>query len=118
MHLEAIAERKGWSLEELAERTIPSGGFDENGEQEFSYGSRVFKAKLQTDFKILINNADGKKIASLPKPRIDDNEEMAKEAKKDLSTAKKTIKTAITQTGTGIPSRIPFPRYLNSSGKL
>lgn len=93
---EALADRKGWTLSELSDRTIPSAGFDENGILELSYGPRVFTAKLLPDFKIELFNPDGKKIASLPDPRQDDDQEIAKDSKKAFSTSKKEIKSIIT----------------------
>ncbi|MBV8633541.1 MAG: hypothetical protein JO002_03545, partial [Burkholderiaceae bacterium] len=75
---EALAERKGWTMAELADRTIPSGGFDESGMLELSYGERTFTAKLLPDFKVELYNPDGKKIAALPEPRTDDDADMAK----------------------------------------
>lgn len=92
---EALAERKGWTLAELADRTIPSAGFDESGTLELSYGLRTFKAQLLPDFKIELYNPDGKKIASLPEPRQDDAAELAKDAKKAFSAAKKEIKSIV-----------------------
>jgi hypothetical protein len=35
-----LAERKGWTIDELADRTIPSAGFGDDGELELSYGPR------------------------------------------------------------------------------
>jgi hypothetical protein len=92
---ELLAERKGWTLAELADRTIPAAGFDESGSMELNYGSRVFTARLLDDFKIELANPEGKKIANLPEPRQDDDEALAKECKKALSTAKKEIKTIV-----------------------
>lgn len=92
---EALAERKGWTLSELADRTIPSAGFDENGVLELSYGNRVFTARLLPDYRIELFNPEGKAIKSLPDPRQDDDEELAKAAKKTYSTAKKEIKSVI-----------------------
>ncbi|MGC4242377.1 MAG: DUF4132 domain-containing protein, partial [Herbaspirillum sp.] len=92
---EALAERKGWSLAELADRTIPSAGFDETGAQALSYGPRVFMARLLPDFKIELFNPEGKKIAALPEPRQDDDETQSKEAKKALSAAKKELKSIV-----------------------
>ncbi len=92
---EALADRKGWTLAELADRTIPSAGFDETGTLELNYGMRVFEAKLLPDFKVELYNPEGKKIASLPEPRQDDDAELAKEAKKAFSAAKKEIKSVV-----------------------
>jgi hypothetical protein len=89
---EALAERKGWTLDELADRTMPSAGFDESGVLELSYGERVFTARLLPDFKVELFNPDGKKIAALPDPRQDDDADRAKDAKKAFSAAKKEIK--------------------------
>lgn len=92
---EALAERKGWTLAELADRTVPSAGFDESGTLELGYGARVFTARLLPDFKVELFNPDGKKIAALPEPRQDDDGEQAKEAKKAFSAAKKELKSIV-----------------------
>ncbi len=92
---EALAERKGWTLDELADRTMPSAGFDETGVLQLSYGPRVFTAQLLQDFKVELFNPDGKKITALPEPRMDDDADLAKDAKKAFSGAKKEIKTIV-----------------------
>jgi hypothetical protein len=92
---EALAERRGWSLAELADRTIPSAGFDEGGTLALSYGPREFTARLLPDFKIELFNPEGKKIAALPESRQDDDEALAKDAKKALSSAKKELKSIV-----------------------
>lgn len=40
-----IAERNGWSADELADRTIPTAGFDDTGTLVLEYGERIFTAK-------------------------------------------------------------------------
>jgi hypothetical protein len=92
---EALAVRKGWTLTELADRTIPSAGFNEMGILELNYGSRNFTARLRSDHKVELYTAEGKKIASLPEPRQEDDAELAREAKKTLSAAKKEIKNSV-----------------------
>lgn len=92
---EALAERKGWTLAELADRTMPTAGFDETGTLELSYGERAFAAKLLPDLKVELFNPDGKKIAALPEPRQDDDAERAKDAKKAFSASKKEIKSIV-----------------------
>ena len=89
---EMLAERKGWSLDELADRTIPTAGFDEKGVLELSYGTRTFTAQLGPDFEIVLQNQEGKEISSLPDPNKTDDEAVAKESKQRLSAARKELK--------------------------
>jgi hypothetical protein len=91
----ALAERKGWTLSELADRTIPTGGFDDDGVLELSYGPRTFTARLRPDLTIELLSPDGKSLQTLPAPRQDDNADLAKEAKKLLANAKKEVKAAV-----------------------
>ena len=94
-----LAERNDWTLDELADRTIPTGGLDDEGVLDLSYGEREFSAVLKIDakagLKLELRNPDGKSIAALPEPRADDNAELAATAKKNLTLAKKEIKTVI-----------------------
>lgn len=94
---EALAERKGWTVAELADRTIPTAGFDESGVLELSFGERTFSARLLPDFKVELFNADGKKIAALPEPRMDDDADLARLARQSFSAAKKEIKGIVSQ---------------------
>jgi len=94
-YVNILAERKGWTLEELGDRTIPTGGFDENGKMELDYGTRFFIAKLSKDFKINLFTSEGKELKNLPSPGKGDDEEKAKEAKANLSSAKKEIKATL-----------------------
>ena len=90
-----LAERKGWTLDELADRTIPTAGFDENGTMELDYGSRKFVASLADDMAIVLTNQDSKTIASLPDANQSDDVEKAKQAKSALSNARKELKSVL-----------------------
>lgn len=88
----ALAERKGWTVDELADRTIPTAGFDDHGVLELPYGPRAFTAVLRPDLAVELRDPDGKVIKALPAPRQSDDAERAKESKKALTAAKKELK--------------------------
>ena len=95
-----LAERKGWTIDELADRTIPSAGFGDDGELELSYGPRKFAARVNAKLDIVLTDPDGKTIKNLPDPRKDDDEGAAKEAKKLFSAARKDLKKLVEQQST------------------
>ena len=92
-----LAERKGWTVDELADRTVPTAGFDERLSLELDYGPRQFSARLRPDLSIALADADGKPLKALPEPRKDDDAELAKTAKKTFSTAKSELKKLVSQ---------------------
>jgi len=94
--VERIAQGKGWSQDQLADRTIPTAGFDETGKLELSYGGRVFQVTLDAAMKPVLHNPDGKEIKALPEPRQDESADNAKEAKQQLSICKKELKQVMT----------------------
>jgi hypothetical protein len=91
----ALAERKGWTVAELADRTIPSAGLDDDGVLVLDFGPRQFTAKLNEDLEFVLTDPDGKPIKSLPEPRKDDDEAKATETKKFYSAAKKELKSVV-----------------------
>lgn len=93
---QVLAERKGWTLDELADRTIPSAGLDEQGIMELDYGSRIFTVRLTPDMNLELSNPAGKTIASLPDANQSDDAEKAKAAKTMLSAARKELKQVLT----------------------
>ena len=90
-----LAERLGWTLDELADRTIPTAGFDEKGELILDFGPRKFIGRLDDDLEIGIFSEEGKQIKNLPDAGKGDDPELAKEAKKVLSEAKKILKQVL-----------------------
>ncbi|HEU4766260.1 MAG TPA: DUF4132 domain-containing protein, partial [Pyrinomonadaceae bacterium] len=92
---ELLAERKGWTIDELSDRTIPTAGLDELGVMELDYGSRKFTATLSEDMSIVLTNQNSKVIASLPDANQSDDPEKVKIAKAALSNARKELKTVL-----------------------
>lgn len=106
-HVQAKADRQGWTIDELADRTIPDGGFerpvDEHGVPigrdavlELDFGPRQFEVKLNDDLEPVVTlKGENKILKALPNPGKEDDEEKAKEAKKEFSDAKKAIKEVV-----------------------
>ncbi|MCB9396259.1 MAG: DUF4132 domain-containing protein [Acidobacteria bacterium] len=90
-----IASRKGWTRDEMADRTIPDAGFDRDGKQVIDYGARQFIATLQDDFSIQLTNADGKTIKDLPNANKAEDEEEIKLIKKEFTASKKELKQVL-----------------------
>ena len=94
--VDSIAERSGWTIEELTDRTISTAGLDDNGLLILDYGERTFTASLDEQFKWQLKNADGEKIKALPEARKNENPELVKEAKKQFSNSKKELSQLLT----------------------
>ncbi len=91
----ALAKRKNWTLEQMADRAIPSAGLDENGDLNLNYGPRSFTARLNNHLEFVVVDNSGKQIKSLPSPRASDDEALAKESKRAFSDAKKELKSIL-----------------------
>lgn len=90
-----VAQRNGWSNDELADRTIPTAGLDETGVMVLSYGEREFTGRLDEDLKWVLSDETGKTIKALPNARQNEDAATVKEAKSQFSTAKKELKQVL-----------------------
>ena len=94
--VEQIAERNGWSAAQLADRTIPTGGFDTDGSQDLECGdNRTYTLRLDAQDAVVILNTEGREIKALPGPRTDEERPVVEAAKKQLSTARKEVKQVL-----------------------
>ncbi len=96
----SIAEREGWTVDELADRTIPDAGFakpTEGGRAALilDYGPRQFTATLDDELEPILTGEGGKTVRALPNAAKADDPVKAKEAKKIFSDAKKQVKDAV-----------------------
>ncbi|MFV0523899.1 MAG: DUF4132 domain-containing protein, partial [Acidimicrobiales bacterium] len=90
-----LAERHDWSVEDLADRSVPDGGFDRAGRLVLDYGDRTFTARLADDLTVsLTNDESGKLVRSLPRGRADEDGERIKACRTDLSVGRKDVATA------------------------
>jgi uncharacterized protein DUF4132/HEAT repeat protein len=86
-----IADERGWTAEELADRTVPTAGLDERGVLELPIGDRVYEAKLEADDTLVLYNPAGKVVKTLPQVSEGPEKVAAAEAKAALSNAKKEL---------------------------
>lgn len=93
--VQRIADRNGWSPDQLADRTVPTGGLDDSGRLMLAYGSRNYSVTLDAAMKPVLRNEEGKTVAALPAPRQDDAAEAIKEAKQQFAACKKELKQVL-----------------------
>lgn len=93
--VQEIADRNGWTQDQLADRTIPTAGLDDTGTLALPYGERIFTMVLDAAMKTELRNPEGKAIKALPEPRQNDDPAQIKETKALLSTSKKELKQVI-----------------------
>lgn len=98
---ELLAERRGWTPEELHDRAVPNAGFaagkDGTPRIRLDCGERPLDAVLGTDLRIVLTSADGAVLRSLPEPAADDDAERVKEAKRALALARREVKETVRQ---------------------
>ncbi|QTD46619.1 DUF4132 domain-containing protein [Ottowia testudinis] len=90
--LTRIAEERGLTLDELADRTVPTLGLDERGVMLLDFGPRQFSASLSADLAPQVFDADGARLKDLPKPSAKDDSAAAKAASSDWKELKKQAK--------------------------
>lgn len=91
--LQAVADEKNWTMDELADRTIPTAGFDDSGILELpcTPAEKMYTGVLDENLKLVLRNPDGKAIKALPAG----DDEHTKASKKALTAAKKELKQVI-----------------------
>jgi hypothetical protein len=91
-----LAERRGWTVDEMADRTIPAGGLEDDGTFEIAYGEkgRKFVARLDPALRVALFH-EGNAIKSLPAAHKGEKEDDVKAAKSAFSKSKKEIETVV-----------------------
>lgn len=90
-----LAKRKHWTVEQMADRAIPSADLNDKGELRLSYGARMFVARINGQLDFVLTDSAGKQIKSLPAPRVSDDATLARESKRTFSAAKKELKSIL-----------------------
>ncbi len=99
-----LAERRGWTPAELADRTVPTAGFelDETDRRpvlSLDLGPRVLRVLLDDALAVVLDKGGGKTTKTFPKPRKDDDAELAAAAKKTFAATKKQVKQVVRMQG-------------------
>ncbi len=91
--VQAIADRNDWTLEQLADRTVPTGGLDDDGTLDLpcAGGDKVYVARLADDLTLALFNPEGKPVKALPAGQDEETQASAKA----LAAARKEIKQAV-----------------------
>ncbi|MBX3248372.1 MAG: DUF4132 domain-containing protein [Myxococcales bacterium] len=92
--LTARAKQLGLTKDDLVDRLVPDLGLDADGSASFDYGKRSFAMIVDDGLAPVIVDAQGKRLADLPKPRADE-EELGQEAIARWKALKKDIKRAL-----------------------
>ncbi|MDF2695673.1 MAG: molybdate metabolism regulator, partial [Labilithrix sp.] len=75
-----VAEDRGLSREQLADRIAPTLDLDPDGSRKLSFGPRSFRVGFDENLVPFVIDESGKRAPDLPKPRASDDTERAAEA--------------------------------------
>jgi hypothetical protein len=92
-----IAEARGFTTEELEDRLAPDLGLDEHGTMLLDFGARTFRVGFDETLKPFVRDADGARLADLPKPKKTDDAQLSKDATERFKLLKKDVRTIASQ---------------------
>ncbi len=90
----ALAEARGLSREELADRLVPDLGLEDNGSLQLDFGERTFTVGFDEQLKPYVKDAEGARLKDLPKPNKKDDAQKAEAAEERWKALKKDAKAA------------------------
>jgi predicted DNA-binding WGR domain protein len=93
--MEAIAQDRNMTRDELEDRIVPDLDLDERGTRVFDFGPRRFEVVLGPDLKPLVRDEDRKLREDLPKPGAKDDAAKASAAVADWKVLKKALREAV-----------------------
>ncbi len=99
-----IADRNGWDGDQLADRTVQTAGFDDDGILRLDLGgpaagdeaeARVVTGRITEAFTLELRNPAGKVVKALPAKRASDDDEVYAEAKRQLKESRAELKAVV-----------------------
>jgi hypothetical protein len=91
--IERIAELRGLTEEELADRLVPDLELEPDGSCTLDYGARQFRVEFDARLAPLLVDLEGKPLRGLPRPRSTDDQALAREAGRRYKALKKDLGT-------------------------
>ncbi len=91
--IDQIAEVRGLTTEQLADRLVPDLGLEDDGTLVLDFGSRSFRVVFDESLKPALMDGDGKRLPDLPKPKQTDDAEKSKASTDTWKALKKDAKT-------------------------
>lgn len=88
-----VAEQRGLTPDELADRLVPDLGVGADGSLLLDYGPRAFRVGFDEHLKPFVRDSAGKLLPDLPKPGAADDPELAQQAQEIWKVLKKDVKT-------------------------
>jgi predicted DNA-binding WGR domain protein len=88
----AVAEARGFTAAELADRLVPDLGLDEDGTLRLDFGPRHFTVAFDEALKPFVRDAQGVRLKDLPKPLKSDDAALAGAATERYKQVKKDAK--------------------------
>ena len=92
-----IADARGLTPDELEDRLAPTLGLDEQGSLLLDFGARQFRVGFDEALKPYVRDADGVRLADLPKPNKSDDAALAAAAVEAYKLLKKDVRTIAAQ---------------------
>jgi hypothetical protein len=93
--MEGIAQARGFTREQLADRIVPDCGLDARGSRVFDFGPRQFRFVLGPEMKPLVREESGKVRSDLPAPTKADDPDKAEAAVTEWKLLKKTLREVL-----------------------
>ncbi len=91
-----VAEKRGLTRDELADRVAPTLDLDADGSRVLSFGSRSFRVGFDEHLQPFVADEADKRLGDLPKPRATDDATLAKDAVETWKTLKKDARAVAT----------------------
>ncbi|MCP4215749.1 MAG: DUF4132 domain-containing protein [bacterium] len=92
-NIRLLMERKHWSRDDVADRSIPMAGFDAAGRMVLDYGERSIICRPGKNLELLFTDMQDKPLKGLSGKGPADDAGKVKAAKKKISETKKILKT-------------------------